>query len=263
MSGRSFETELTKDKILQPLYECPGKTGFYYKNLSTGETWEFNSQTPLVAASVIKIPVLVEIFSLLEQGELRRDEMFRVKEKEKLPSCGALNYMHTGLEVTLQDLYTLMIILSDNTATNMLIRRVGMERINAAMRGLGLKATTLNRLLFDSEASSRGVENYISAQEIGFLLEQMAAGKLVSPSASAEMIRILKDQRLNGKMPFYMKGKAQIAHKTGEDDGITHDVGIVFAPQPFVACFCSNETDVPQFETAIQKITRDLYEMQV
>lgn len=255
--------EQLKDKILKPLYECPGKTGFYFKNLVTGETWELNSRQPLVAASVIKIPVLVEIFTLLEQGQLHRDEKFRISQEEKLPSCGALNYMHTGLVVTLEDLYTLMIILSDNTATNMLIRRVGMDKINLRMRELGLKATTLNRLLFDSEAASKGIENMITAQEIGFLLEQMAAGKLVSKAASNEMIRILKDQRLNGKMPFYIKDKVKIAHKTGEDDGITHDVGIVFAPQPFVVCFCSNETDVPQFETAIQNVTRDLYEMQV
>jgi beta-lactamase class A len=64
-------------------------------------------------------------------------------------------------------------------------------------------------------------------------------------------------------MPFYIKDQVEIAHKTGEDDGITHDVGIVFAPQPFVVCFCSNETDVPQFETVIQTMTRDLYKTQV
>jgi beta-lactamase class A len=253
---------MEQKEILERLNKIPGKKGFYYKNLVTGETWGLNPQLPLVAASVIKIPVLVEIFTRLERGEARKDETYRVRAEDKLPSCGALNYMHTGLEVTMEDLYTLMIILSDNSATNILIKKFGMDRINARMRELGLKATAVNRLLFDSEAAKKGVENYISAGEIGFLLEKMARGELVSQQASAEMLRILKNQRLNGKMPFYMKGKAQIAHKTGEDDGITHDVGIVFAPQPFVACFCSNETDVPRFETAIQQITLELFEMQ-
>ena len=253
----------TKEKILEPLYRCPGKIGFYYKNLTTGEEWELGSRQPLVAASVIKLPVLVEIFALLERGELRRDETFRLREEDKLPSCGALNCMHDGLQVTLQDLYTLMIVLSDNTAANMLIRRIGMDRVNGCMRRLGLRTTALNRLLFDDEASARGVQNIISAWEMGILLERMASGSLVSPEASAEMVGILENQRLNGKMPFYFTEEIRIAHKTGEDDGISHDVGIVFAPQPFVACFCSNETDVPQFETAIQKITRDLYKKQV
>ena len=117
-----------------------------------------------------------------------------------------------------------MIILSDNTATNILIRRIGMEKINARMRELGLKVTALNRLLFDSEAASRGIENYICAKEIGFLLQQMYAGKLVSPQASAEMLRILKNQRLNGKMPFYIRIKWRCPQNR-RDDGII--VGIV------------------------------------
>ena len=91
----------------------------------------------------------------------------------------------------------------------------------------------------------------------------MYKGELISHKASEEMISILKNQRLNGKIPFYFKGEVKIAHKTGEDDGITHDVGIVFAPQPFVVCFCSNEVNVPCFEHAIQKITKMLYDMQV
>lgn len=216
-----------------------------------------------MAASVIKIPVLAEAFSQMEEGSADKNERFCLKEEDKLPSCGALNYLHTGLEVTLEDLYTLMIILSDNSATNLLLKKFGMEQINRRMRTLGLNVTTVNRLLFDSNAAAQGKENYICAKEIGLLLEMMYRGKLVSPQASEEMLRILMNQRLNGKMPFYFKGKVKIAHKTGEDDGITHDVGIVYAPQPFVACFCSNETDVPVFETVIQRAAKMLYDMQV
>ena len=253
----------SKDELLTLLQRVPGKIGFYYKNLSTGEQWGLYPSLPLMAASVIKIPVLTEVFAQLEAGNVNRSETFRIQAEDKLPSCGALNYMHTGLEVTLEDLYTLMIILSDNTATNILIKKFGMDRINQRMRQLGLNVTTLNRLLFDSSAALLGKENYISAEEIGFLLEKMYRGTLFSEKASQEMLGILKNQRLNGKMPFYMKGLAQIAHKTGEDDGITHDVGIVFAPQPFIACFCSNEVDVAQFESVIQLGTKMLYDMQV
>jgi beta-lactamase class A len=151
-----------------------------------------------------------------------------------------------------------MIILSDNTATNLLIKHLGIEQINKTLQNLGLKQTKINRLLFDSEQSALGVENYISAGEIGLLLEKMYMGELISPKASAEMLRILKNQRLNGKIPFLVPGKIEIAHKTGEDDGITHDVAIVYAPQPFVVCFCANEVDVPNFERMIQDITFEL-----
>lgn len=251
-----------KNEILEALSEIPGKIGFYYKNLVTGEEWELNPTLPLMAASVIKIPVLIEIFTQLESGEADKNELYRIKEEDKLPSCGALSYMHSGLEVTLEDLYTLMIILSDNTATNLLIKKFGIDRINTCMRQLGLNVTTVNRLLFDPAEAAKGKENYICAREIGNLLEKMYRGTLVSKSASEQMLDILKNQRLNGKMPFYFHGEVKIAHKTGEDDGITHDVGIVFAPQPFVVCFCSNEVDVSRFELAIQRITRVLYDMQ-
>lgn len=253
----------TKEALFRMLREAPGKIGFYYKNLTTGEVWEHNPALPLMAASVIKIPVLTEAFFRMQEGTLDKNETVRVKAEDKLPSCGALNYLHDGLEVTVEDLYTLMIILSDNSATNLLLKKFGMESVNRRMRSLGLTATTVNRLLFDSAAAAQGKENYISAGEIAGLLERMYRGTLVSAEASAEMLRILKNQRLNGKMPFYFTGEVKIAHKTGEDDGITHDVGIVFAPQPFVACFCSNETDVPRFEQLIQRGARMLYEMQV
>jgi beta-lactamase class A len=251
-----------KKEILDPLSEIPGKIGFYYKNLITGEEWELNPTLPLMAASVIKIPVLTEVFTQLQSGCADKNEIYQIKAEDKLPSCGALNYMHTGLEVTLEDLYTLMIILSDNTATNILIKKFGIDQINQCMRQLGLNVTTVNRLLFDSSEAAKGKENYICAREIGNLLEKMYRGTLVSQGASEEMLGILKNQRLNGKMPFLFKGEVKIAHKTGEDDGISHDVGIVFAPQPFVVCFCSNEVDVPRFEMAIQRITRVLYDMQ-
>ncbi len=252
-----------KEELLGLLDKIPGKVGFYYKNLITGEQWGHNANLPLMAASVIKIPVLTEVFAQMQAGCADRSETYRIREEDKLPSCGALNYMHTGLEVTLEDLYTLMIILSDNTATNILIRKFGMDAVNSRMRQLGLTATAVNRLLFDSAAAARGRENYITAEEIGMLLEKMYCGTLVSESASQEMLHILQNQRLNGKMPFYFKGQVKIAHKTGEDSGITHDVGIVYAPQPFVACFCSNEVDVPQFESVIQRGTKLLYDMQV
>lgn len=251
-----------KEHILDQLKALKGQVSFYYKNLITGETFGYQEDMPLQAASVIKIPVLIEAFSRIQGGDLEKDQTVIIRKEDKLPSCGALNYMHDGLAVTIEDLYTLMIILSDNTATNLLIRQLGMNNINTTLQELGLHNTRINRLLFDSKQSSLGIQNYISAYEIGVLLEKMYFGELISPEASLEMLRILKNQRLNGKIPFFLHGKADIAHKTGEDDGITHDVGIVYAPQPFIVCFCGNEVEVPVFERFMQDISLDLMEMQ-
>lgn len=249
-------------KIFERLNQIGGKVGFYYKNLVTGEEFAYNENLSLVAASVIKIPVLIDVFYQITNGQLDKNEMFTIQKSDKLPSCGALTYMHDGLQVTLKDLYTLMIILSDNTATNLLIKRLGIEHINQTMHSVGLAVTSLNRLLFDSAEQSKGKENYICAKEVGLLLEKMYHGKLISPPASQEMLRILGNQRLNGKIPFWVPSEIHVAHKTGEDSGITHDVGIVYAAQPFVICFCANEVEVPQFERAMQDITKNLLEMQ-
>ena len=246
------------DEMINYLSTLDGKIGFYYKNLVTGEEIGIHEHEVYEAASIIKIPILIEAYKRMEEGILREEQLFRIKQEDKLPSCGALTYMHEGLEVTLKDLCTLMIILSDNTATNILIKLLGIEQINATLKELGLEKTRLNRLLFDSKSAALGIQNYISPIEIGLLLEKMYQGRLISKKASEDMLAILKNQRLNGKIPFYITDDTEVAHKTGEDDGITHDVGIVFSKEPFIVCFCSNKVEVPIFERAIQDISRDL-----
>lgn len=237
--------------LLPRLASLPGEVCLFGKDLETGESWSYQPDVPVIAASVIKIPILVEAFRQARDGLLRMDEEFSIQPGQKMPSCGALTYLHDGLFVTLRDLCVLMIILSDNTATNLLIDRLGIERINRTVRNLGLEKTTLRRKLFDSEAAARGLENTITVSEMGILLEKMYCGACVSGEADREMLSILCDQRLNGKMPFFLHG-LRIAHKTGEDDGITHDVGIVYADHPLILCFASNHTDVPAFERFIQ-----------
>lgn len=237
-----------------------GTAGFYYEDLTTGQTHAFQADAPVVAASVIKLAVLAEAFRQMEAGLADGAETFAIRPEDKLPSCGALTYLHDGLCVTLRDLCVLMIILSDNTATNLLIRRLGIGQINGTLRTLGLRQTTLNRLLFDSEAAARGVENIITAREIGRLLRLLYEGRVVSAQASAQMLTILKDQRLNGKIPFCLPRGVSVAHKTGEDSGITHDVGIVYARRPFVACFCAQHVKAPEMERAMQDISLILYE---
>ena len=251
-----------EERIAKAVREFPGRAGLYCQELDTGRVWAVRGEEPFEAASVIKLPILVEVFRQLESGEAREDERFTIAKEDKLPSCGALNYLHTGLTVTLMDLAVLMIILSDNTATNLLIRRLGMERINDTIRGLGMETTRLRRLLFDSEAAARGVKNTISPGETGRLLAALYRGEVVSPAASARMLGILKDQRLNGKLPFWLDGKVACAHKTGEDKNITHDVGILYAPRPFVLCICGDPVDAPALNALMAQAARLLVQEQ-
>ena len=257
-----MKNPVLRDSILSRLRQMPGKIGFYYKNLSTGEELSYQDQMPMMAASVIKLFVMAEAYRQIHEGRLSKDQMVTIHKADCVPSCGALTYMHEGLQVTVEDLYTLMIILSDNSATNFLIDIVGEDNVNQFIEELGYTTTRLNRKMFDAEKSARGIQNYITAREVGDFLEKMYLGQLVSPEASADMIRIMKDQRLNSKIPFIIHtipDRAPIAHKTGEDSGITHDAGIIFTEQPFILVFCGNETAVAPYERLMADIALELY----
>jgi len=252
---------MEREEIEEFLAGIPGRISVYYKNLVTGAVINIGGDMPMMAASVIKLPIMAETFRQAGKGILKLNELYVLKEEDKMPSCGCLNQMHEGMNLTVGDLCRLMIILSDNTATNILIRLLGgTEAINASLAKMGYEVCRVNRLLFDSEASARGIENYVSGAEIGDMLEKLYLGRLVDEASSAEMLEILKAQRLNGKIPFYFQGREAIAHKTGEDDGITHDVGIIYGRRPFILCCMGNETDCPAFNRFIQELAWKLYE---
>ncbi|HYE81995.1 MAG TPA: serine hydrolase [Clostridia bacterium] len=236
-----------------------GTIGIYYKNLSTGVTLSHNENKSIISASVIKVPILVEAFHQIESGKITKNDTIILCDDDKMPSCGALSYMHSGLEVTIEDLCTLMIILSDNTATNLLIKRLGFDSINGYMQELGLKNTFLARLLFDMEADKKGARNVISAKDVGMLLELMWQGKLISPAASKQMLDILKLQQLNHKLPAKLDEEVEVAHKTGEDTGITHDAGIIYAESPFILCVLSEKTDVVETNSFISELAYQAY----
>ena len=251
------------DDVKNSINDLDGKAGLYYYNLKDGSSYGINENESFIAASVIKIPVMIELFRECYGGKMNFSDTLLINEKEKAPEEGAIAYMHDGAEVTLQDLCNLMIILSDNTATNMLINHIGIDNINDAMAGLEIHTTMINRLLFDDEAEMEGKHNYISPKEIGILLKLMYDGELINKEASSKMLEILKLQQVNYKMPYLLPKDIKIAHKTGDDPGITHDMGIVFAKDPFIICFASNETYVPKADDFIRKAAKFFYEKQI
>ena len=246
-----------KNMILDKLSNVKGKVGFYSKNLVTGEVISFNENETFLAASIIKLPILAAVFREAYMGNVDLSEIITVKNSDKVPSCGALNLFTNEPSVDIRTLCNLMIALSDNTATNVLIKYFTIEKLNRDFREIGLEKTIIRRLLFDMEASLQGKENVFTPKEMGLLLEQIYKKTFVSKNVSKEMEDILLEQQINHKIPGRLP-YMQIAHKTGEDDGITHDVGIVYASEPFVVCFASNDTNVPEFEQIIRDISYEL-----
>lgn len=254
--------ENLKQDILRRVAEYPGHTTMFYQQLETGEQWEHCAKQPVTAASVIKLTVMVELFRQIDAGLVQREQKLTVRDEDRVPICGVLTMMHTGMEVTPIDLCWLMITISDNMATNMLIDLLGVDNIQQNNRRLGLEGMELTRKLFEKRPEFRGKRNTVSAWGSARLLEMIWNKQLVSAEASTEMLEMLRAQQCTNKMPLLL-AEGETAHKTGEDDGVTHDVGIVFAKHPFLVCFC-NDGLAPGTEgrlnILIGEITKELYD---
>lgn len=248
------------EKITLPNF--PGNCTFWAEDLVTGEVAYCAPAMPQPAASVIKLSVMLAAFREFESGSLDPDGMITVKEEDKLPPCGVLTFLHEGMTVTVRDLVTLMIIVSDNTATNLLIDLIGIRRINEIAESYGLYGLVLRRKLFDEKAAARGLQNTVTARSTADFFRKLYNRELVSERASSEMTDILLGQQLNGKLPFYPGEDIPIAHKTGEDDGITHDAGIIYGTHPCIAVFLGSETDVPAYNRYIQDMGKILSGME-
>ena len=249
--------------ILDRLEGLPGNISALCRNLKTGETFSYRSEAKHIAASVIKLFLMAAVFQGAEDHEYKMTDRLPVRRVDCVPSCGVLTYLDDGKEFSLRDLTELMIIVSDNTATNILAEFYTFPKLADFISGrLGLKDTCFLRKMFDEEKSRMGIQNLTTVQDVGWLLERIWKGELVSPEASRQMLNMLRHQRLNGKIPFRLHAMEEapvIAHKTGEDSGTTHDVGIIEGEEPLLICLMGNDTDVPAFERIMADLAWDLY----
>lgn len=273
---------MNTERIKEKTEKVRGKIGVLFEDLTTGEGFTVlkgQDEDVFESASVIKLWIMSCAYEMAEQGRLDLDSTVILKEddmvpgpgvpdyhsddaeghltEDMFPESGMLNYLHAGTELTVRDLIRLMILISDNTACNIMIDLLGMDNINCHIANLGCTRTILNRRLFDTRPEVRGKENMFSLSETADFFRKMYKGELVSPEASREMCALLQNQQYTYKMPFFIR-QIPIAHKTGEDTGIENDVGIVFSNKPFIFCFASNEADEPGAVRLCQDLALEL-----
>ena len=256
MSGN--KTIQALEDIRAEMETLPGHLGFYYKNMVTGQEFGVRADEAFLAASVIKLPLYLHILKKAAAGEIDLDTKLTVEDDEKMPSCGALSLFTGAVQADIHTLCRLMIDISDNTATNKLIRFCTIDGANAGFSAMGLEKTVMRRLLFDAESAKRGLENTICPQEIGALLEALYRESFVSPAVSKEAVDTLLKQQVDHKLNGKLCDLVPIAHKTGEDTNLSNDVGIVYAKEPFVVCFAGHDTDVYRWEDLIRRGTYEL-----
>ncbi|MBE6638703.1 MAG: serine hydrolase [Ruminococcaceae bacterium] len=259
MQGNELSILKSIEKEMKSL---PGHLGFYYKNLVTGFEYGVGEEEIYSAASVIKFPLFLHILAECHKGNMSLDDRIVTKESDKVPSCGALNMFTGDVEADIRTMCRLMICISDNTATNRLINHCKIPQIEEGFAGMGLEKTRIRRLLFDSVSSAQGIRNTISPKELGLLLERLYRGEFINEEISEYAIDVLLEQQIGHKLGGKLGDDVAIAHKTGEDSGLSNDVGIVYATQPFVVCFAGHKTNVYLWEDLIRRSAYDLYMVQ-
>jgi beta-lactamase class A len=233
-----------------------GRVSLFAKNLDTGATYEINADEPVRTASTIKLPIMVAAFALVAEGRVKWTDEVVLTDKKKVQGSGVLQELSDGLRLTLRDAVTLMIVLSDNTATNLTLEALGGgDVVNEKLEALGfLKLTrSLNKIGGGGETRERQKDNNkrfgigrSTPREMVMLLEKLERGEIVSPAASKEMIGILKRQQYHDGIGRTLKG-VEIASKPGALDHLRSDVGIIYTPRGRIAMAITCE-DIPEID---------------
>lgn len=258
-----------------------GKVAVAVKNLATGEEYHLNADEPMPTASLIKLPVMVEAYWQAEEGKLKLDTMLTLKKDPQVKGSGILAYHFSdGASFPLRDAVRLMIVYSDNMATNMVLDAIGLAATGERMSKLGLKETWINAKVFradtrlDQERGRKYGLGSTTAGEMVRLLEMIHAGKVVTPEACREMLGHLKACDDKEKMTRLLPPGTVVAHKTGSVNASKTDAGIIYIPHPadkkkqipVAICVLTDENEDQRWtadnaaQVLIGKIAREVYD---
>jgi beta-lactamase class A len=229
-----------------------GVVGYEVLDLTSGERFTHLQDESFPTASTIKLAIVYELFAQVGEHRIRLDESIVLDRAKAVGGTGVLIHMSTPT-LSLADYAALMVTLSDNTATNVLIDRLGMDAIDARMRTLGLGSTKLRRHMMDLEAARRGDENVSTPHELVALLQALQK----HPDAIA-LLKKPKESRLRHGLP----PEVETADKPGELDGVRVDAGLVFAKnRPYaIAVMTTFLKDEVEGERAIERLSRAAYD---
>lgn len=272
-NARSIEELRTQIDSLLHLQK--GEFAVAFKNLSNNETLFINEHEIFHAASTMKTPVLVEVYKQAASGKFSLDDSVVIKNEFKSivdSSTYSLTadddselelYKKIGQKTTINNLVYLMITVSSNFATNMLIDLVGARNVTATIRKMGLKDLQVLRGVEDDKAYQKGLNNVITSYDLMLLFEKIAKEKAVNKKSSEAMIKILLDQHFNEIIPAKLPKEVRVAHKTGWIKGINHDSGIVFLPYggKYVLVLLSKNTeDDEAAKNAMATVSKMIYD---
>jgi beta-lactamase class A len=272
VSAGAQETALAKQKVLWQKLEASiaeagrnldGVMGVAIEDLTTGQKYQLRENEVFPQASSIKIAILAELYRQAQQDKLKLTDVYKVRASDLVADSRIMNGLTPGVtQLTLRDLAAMVSAVSDNSAANILIDRVGMENVNSLLDSLGLTNTRLRRKMMDLKAASEGRENISTPSDMMTLLESIYRGRVLNKTLAEDFFNILS-VRKNSWIPRDLPEGLKVADKEGELEGVRTNSGIVFLDQrPYILCimttYLRRERDG---EEAISKISLDAYRM--
>jgi beta-lactamase class A len=271
--GQDVKLSSATAKIQERIQQSGADVGVAFRTLDGKTEWFFHADDAFHAASTMKVPVLIELFHQVREGKLKLDDPLLIKNEfhslvdgsiytlDAADDSEAELYKATGQTRTLRQLSELMITVSSNFATNLLIEKLGVDNIRATVHSLHADGMNVMRGVEDIKAYEKGMNNTTTARGLLVLLEAIAQGKAVDQESSRAMIEILERQKFNEGIPAGLPHGTRVAHKTGEITKIHHDAAIVFAPRPFVLVILVRGIAETKVSAALMAdITRELYQ---
>ncbi|WP_337045067.1 serine hydrolase [Emticicia sp. 17c] len=213
---------------------APIKITMAVESIAGEKYFMYRAQVKVPAASIIKIPVLAALMEKVKLGQIDLNAKHLLQATDKTWDTGVIASMPDGKQISIRELAQEMIRTSDNTATNILIGKVGMAGVNQNLIRLGSTQTRLNRIMLDTMAVKQGRENYVNTLEINDLLRKIYRKEVATPALCEEMIEMLKNCADTATIPNKLPKTLVIAHKTGSLSYVRSDAAIVYTSEPFI-----------------------------
>jgi beta-lactamase class A len=238
----TLSADSLSDSLRARIAEFPGVVSLYAKNLDSGVATAIRETDPVRTASTIKLPILLSVFDAVARGQAKWTDPLTVTAAEKVSGSGIIaSELSDGVQLPLRDAANLMMVLSDNTATNLILERFGADSVNAYLDKIGLKSTRSMRKILGAGAERRGVseagklpENakygigVSTPRDMVAILEKLERGEIVSPDASKQILEIMRRCQDGNGIRRRFSG-TKIVNKTGALDALRSDVGIVYS----------------------------------
>ncbi len=233
-----FAQDLQK-QLEQMAAQHEGKVAFYAKDLTTGATVAIDAERPVKTASVIKLPLFLQAFEQVKAGKIHLDDVVPLTKENQVFGSGVLPFLHPGLNLNLQDALTLMVLLSDNTATNMVIDKVGLKPTNQMLADMGLRNTYFYKKVYVKATDPLPADfkqfglGKTTAREMAAVMEAIYTCKVGDRKLCDQMMYILRNQQYRAMIPRYIEtvdtseDLSAIGDKIGALDEVRNDVAVI------------------------------------